>query len=258
MRIRVLKRFAQPQRFVRGRRWLGCDSDRCNLTQRLQHIGVGLQVVPAIGQVEGLIDEREIGHDVADNGVLEDGPVLPGGIVRMTARTVPVGTRLQPHEHRAAPAFDEPDPKGTFGGCGTALQRMGPLGSASRMCRIERQDSCSSSKRTVTRAATSPSLRQFSARAHRAYGGHGRSMRRSKAWPLARPASPVRPKRARKIGGDGARAGESIADPFVLFIDRAQYPWLRLRIRLNDEAQLLCFGYVESARVPPGTMASIR
>ena len=31
----------------------------------------------AVGEIEGLIDEREIRDDVADDGVLEDWPVLP-------------------------------------------------------------------------------------------------------------------------------------------------------------------------------------
>ncbi len=37
-----------------------------------------------IGEVEGLIDEREVRDDVADDGVLERRPVLPGRIVRVT------------------------------------------------------------------------------------------------------------------------------------------------------------------------------
>src|SRR5215469_18226453 len=67
-----------------------------------------LEIVAAVGQVERLIDEREIGHDVAENGVLECRPVLPGGIVGMTAADAATLTSLQRYEHRTPPAFDEP------------------------------------------------------------------------------------------------------------------------------------------------------
>ena len=50
-----------------------------------------LKVMAAVGEIEGLIDEREIRHDVADDGVLEHRPVLPGRVVRVAAADVPAG-----------------------------------------------------------------------------------------------------------------------------------------------------------------------
>jgi hypothetical protein len=49
----------------------------------------------AIREVEGLVDEWEIRDDVADDGVLEHGPVQPGGVVRVTAADRPGGTRFE-------------------------------------------------------------------------------------------------------------------------------------------------------------------
>src|SRR5215218_3541258 len=46
---------------------------------------MALQIVSAVRKIERLIDQRKIRNDVADNRVLERGPVLPRRIVRMTA-----------------------------------------------------------------------------------------------------------------------------------------------------------------------------
>src|SRR5215469_2292743 len=66
-----------------------------------------LEVRPAVGQVERLVDEREIGNDVAEDGVLDRRPVLPGGIVWVTAADRSSGARFQRDEHRTAPSLDE-------------------------------------------------------------------------------------------------------------------------------------------------------
>src|SRR5712675_1646830 len=73
---------------------------------------------------------------------------------------------------------------------------------------MRRHDSCNSSKRTATRAATSPSLRTIFVTDSWAYGSHGRSQRRSNACALARPASslvtvpaPVKRSRTPSCGG---------------------------------------------------------
>src|SRR5487761_494697 len=57
------------------------------------------QVSPAVGEIEGLVDEREVGDDVAEDCVLERRPVLPGGIVRMAAADRAVRSRLERDEH---------------------------------------------------------------------------------------------------------------------------------------------------------------
>src|SRR3982751_1576908 len=36
-----------------------------------------LQILPAVRQVEGLVDQRKVRNDVPDDGVLEHGPVRP-------------------------------------------------------------------------------------------------------------------------------------------------------------------------------------
>src|SRR5450755_4495035 len=66
-----------------------------------------LQVMATVGQVEGLIDEREIGDDVANDRVLEYGPVLPRGIVRVATPDSPDRTGFERDPDRSPPALDQ-------------------------------------------------------------------------------------------------------------------------------------------------------
>src|SRR6266702_6601739 len=103
----VLQAVAKAQGFIRLWRRLGDNADRYNLTECFQH-GGALQVMATVGKVEGLVDEREVRDDVADDGMLEHGPVLPGGIVRVTAADCPGGAGFERDPHWPAPAFDQP------------------------------------------------------------------------------------------------------------------------------------------------------
>src|SRR2546427_12231858 len=64
------------------------------------------QIHAAVAQVERLVDEREVRNDVAVHRVLEERPVLPGGIVRMQAVDAVRRGGLQRDEHLPAPPFD--------------------------------------------------------------------------------------------------------------------------------------------------------
>src|SRR5713226_3146420 len=64
------------------------------------------QICSAVTQVERLVDEREVRNDVAVHRVLEERPVLPGGIVRMQAVDAVRRGGLQRDQHLAAPALD--------------------------------------------------------------------------------------------------------------------------------------------------------
>src|SRR2546427_6893142 len=64
------------------------------------------QIHAAVAQVERLVDEREVRNDVAVHRVLEERPVLPGGIVRMQAVDAVRRGGLQRDQHLSAPAFD--------------------------------------------------------------------------------------------------------------------------------------------------------
>src|SRR5450759_355861 len=67
------------------------------------------EVLSAIGKVEGLVDQRKVGNDIADYGALDRRPVLPRRIVRMGAMNA-VGIRgFKRDQHFAAPAFDPAD-----------------------------------------------------------------------------------------------------------------------------------------------------
>src|SRR5882762_7336107 len=65
-----------------------------------------LQIHSAVTQIERFVDEREVRNDVAVHRVLEERPILPGGIVRMHAMdAVPPGG-FQRDQHLSAPALD--------------------------------------------------------------------------------------------------------------------------------------------------------
>src|SRR6185369_14784721 len=79
----------------------------------------GSQVVPRIAEVERLVDQREVGNDVADHRMLEHGPVLPGGIVAMAAAdavAICIAVELERDEDFAAPAFDPAGAESRAGG----------------------------------------------------------------------------------------------------------------------------------------------
>ena len=60
----LLQLRANPQAVISGRGGLGDDSDRGDLAQRLEH-GCRLQIVPAVGEIEGFVDERKIRDELA-------------------------------------------------------------------------------------------------------------------------------------------------------------------------------------------------
>jgi len=62
--------------------------------------------MPAVGQVERLVDQRKIGNDVAEHRVLQQRPVLPRRVVRMQPPDPVVAPGLERDEYLAAPAFD--------------------------------------------------------------------------------------------------------------------------------------------------------
>src|SRR6266699_5887310 len=64
------------------------------------------QIHSAVTQVERLVDEREVRNDVAVHRVLEERPVLPGGIVRMQAVDATCARDIERDQHLATPALD--------------------------------------------------------------------------------------------------------------------------------------------------------
>src|SRR5690348_11876691 len=68
-------------------------------------IACALEVVTAVRQVEGLVDQGEIRNDVADDRVFQRWPVVPGRIVRMAANDSAIGRGAQRHQHRPAPTL---------------------------------------------------------------------------------------------------------------------------------------------------------
>src|SRR6185503_16975118 len=66
----------------------------------------GSKIMTRIRQVERLVDEREIGNDIADHRVLQHRPVVPRRIVGMAAAHAAARAALDRDENLAAPALD--------------------------------------------------------------------------------------------------------------------------------------------------------
>src|SRR6185437_2790390 len=113
----LVEALPDSQRVVRGWWRLRDNPNGGDLAQRFQH-GCGLQIMAAVGKVEGFIDQWKIRHDVAENRMFQHGPVLPGRIMWMTATNHAAGIDLERHEDRTAPALDESDAERV--GCGPA------------------------------------------------------------------------------------------------------------------------------------------
>src|ERR1700728_1664509 len=61
----------------------------------------------AVREIEGLIDEREIGDDIADDDVLYSWPVLPRGIVWVTTADRTDRAGFKRDTYRSPPALDQ-------------------------------------------------------------------------------------------------------------------------------------------------------
>src|SRR5258706_11297981 len=64
------------------------------------------QIRSAVTEVERFVDEWEVRNDVSMHRVLEQRPVLPGGIVRMHSVDAVLRGGFQRDQHLAAPALD--------------------------------------------------------------------------------------------------------------------------------------------------------
>ena len=175
----------------------------------------------------------------------------------MTAADRPGGPGFERDEHRPAPALDQACAERPFGGhtqwARRAARRQAPRECAGRDERIP----ATSSKRTATRAATSPSLRTDL---------HRRQLGIRLAWQIGAQIERLAACAAcesgesetlGKLGADGTRAVKPITHPLVLVIDCAQRPYLVLDLRRQlRSSETPVWG--RSQRVPPGTTASIR
>src|SRR5919106_4631707 len=75
-----------------------------------------LEIMPAVAQIEGFIDQREVGHDVPEDGIFQGRPEHPGGVMGMAA-VDPIGLiGAHPGEDLTAPALHPTDATGI--GCG--------------------------------------------------------------------------------------------------------------------------------------------
>ena len=68
-----------------------------------------LQVISGIGEVEALVDQREIGHDVADGRVTQSGPVQEGGVAYSDAADIALSIGGDQVDDVSAPALDDAD-----------------------------------------------------------------------------------------------------------------------------------------------------
>ena len=86
-------------------------------------------------------------------------------------------------------------------------------------------------------------------------GRPGGRTRRSKGWPLARPASPVRPRPLRELGRHASRGDEAVLQPRVLVEDARAMPRPRWRSRAPAQRAARAPRLPGSVATPPGTIA---
>ncbi len=125
------------------------------MRERMSNIAASA-VLSAVGQVEGFVDQRKVGHDVAEDRVFEQRPVLPRRIVRMAAADGSLRPGFESDQPQARAILRSRRFQARFGSAGGTLVRTGPSDGPSSSTRHRRRDSTISSNRTCTRAATSP------------------------------------------------------------------------------------------------------
>ncbi len=155
--LRERRPSSAQQRLIGRRRRLRQRPSEQALEEKFAHDRALLEVVPRIGAVEGFVEQREIGDDVALDHRFEQRPLEPGRIAQMAARRPRPRVEPHPDEDVAAKTFDE---RGAFPGFlrPEISARISPSGRRSRICSISGSDALISSKRTQTRASTSPSV----------------------------------------------------------------------------------------------------
>ena len=99
-----------------------------------------LEILTAVGEIERLVDQREVGNDVAEHADLQQWPVLPGRVVGMDPVESSIGTDAYRDQDLTAPALHPAQ---------ALADRLhlvigvwiSPAGSRWRMSRIRRSDS---------------------------------------------------------------------------------------------------------------------
>ena len=156
-----------------GRR-LGADAGAGDLPDDLPHrLGPvdlhGSQVVPRVAEVEGLVDQREVGNDVADHRVLEHRPVLPRRVVAVAAPDAwprPAASSSSATKTSPRQPSTQPAPTDASLAAGAARVRCSPAGSAAHDRADQAQrfeqlvEAHRDARRDVAVAVASPSSRR--------------------------------------------------------------------------------------------------
>ncbi len=162
-----------------------------------------------VAELEALVDEREVGHEVAGHRRGDDRPVGERGRAQAQPVDRPAGARPEPDPRGAARALGRPRAaESPTTGTPASVAAIGPAGQAAERPRAaSRSDSCASCARTWNRAATSPAEAPVTtrrrARRTRRTGGRdaGRGRARSRA---RRPRARRAPRPCRAV--DDARS----------------------------------------------------
>ena len=192
---------------------------------------MSLQIVPAVGQVERLVDQRKVRNDVADDRVLEHGPVLPRRIVRMAARDAAVARRraARPCTGPRQPSTS-PMPSAPAGGAATSARRS-PAGKlrddrrppAVATPRARRSARRRAPRRRPRRAAACARRAPRTARTADRRAGRSPGRSRGRRGRSARAASRAR-------ASPCPASDEPVAHAGVLVVDRAHQRRLRAAI----------------------------
>ena len=89
------------------------------------------EILPRVAEVERLVDEREVGNDVADHRMLDRGPILPGRTMRTASAHAALRRNFDCHDHRHhAKAEQKAEEQLTKGGDNNAQALQGGRGVA--------------------------------------------------------------------------------------------------------------------------------
>ena len=139
-----------------AQRWTRAAGPRSRCARSASGWCTWLEVVSAVAQVEGLVDQRKVRDDVAEHCALERRPVLPRRSWAWTRCRVPSSPASRAMNTSPRQPSIQPQPRVPAWGAFQAAW-MPPGGRRSTSSSTSRIDH-SSSKRTVNRAATSPRL----------------------------------------------------------------------------------------------------
>ncbi len=192
------------------------------ICRRVFHMAAS-EIVSGIGQIEGFVDQRKVGDDVADHRPFDGRPVLPRRIVRVAAGDASLRVGLQRDALRPAPALHQPQRQARRDG----LRPLRPHAAAGQACQqvaAQPQAGEHFGKSHRHARADVALLRLRRLHAQRGVGRKARSGAQIQRLPAGAPGQADHAQPRRQLGQDPARGLEAVLQTFVLIQDVLEPP----------------------------------